>query len=149
MIIQFNWCELNSITKLPDSKIILMFCLYINKSNPLERKISNNHSMLQKKLHIGNSYSALSAQKYILNSRNGIFSNYICAEPQSYLTNCSFLHAKVAPQLKSDYLYILGQRSLNNHNNWVPEEYVEKHHLTNPFITHYKSKIIFTLEKPL
>jgi len=149
MIIQFNWCELNSITKLPDSKIILMFCLYINKSNPLERKISSSHALLQKKLHIGKNYLALSAQNFILESRNGLFSNYVCQEPQSYLTNCSFLHAKVPPQLKSDYLYILAQRSLNNYNNWIPEEYVEEHHLTNPFIKHHKSKIIFTLEKQL
>jgi hypothetical protein len=149
MIIQFNCCELDKIAKLPDSKLILIFCLYINRANMLERKISNNHNMLQNKLHIGNKYSALLTQKYIIESKNGLFSNYTCAEPQSYLTNCLFLHSKVSPQLKSDYLYILGQRSLNNYNNWVPDDYVEEHHLSNPFIQHYKSKIIFTLEKPL
>lgn len=149
MIIQFNWYELNKLTRIPENQIILMFCLYINRATPLVKRISSNHMMLQKKLHIKNVYSALLAQRLIIDSKNGIFSNYVCAEPQNYVTNCTFLHAKVPPYLKAQYLYMLGQRSLNNYNNWIPEDYVEPEQFSNPFVQHTNSKIIFTLEKQL
>lgn len=149
MIIQFNWYEINSITKIPESQIILMFCLYINKATPLVKRISSSHMMLQKKLHIKNVYSSLLSRKFIIDSTNGIFSNYVCNEPQNYVTNCSFLHAKVNPYIKAQYMYMLGQRSLNNYNNWIPEDYVEPELFNNPFVKHTNSKIIFTLEKQL
>jgi hypothetical protein len=149
MIIQFNWYELNSITRIPDSQVILMFCLFINKSNPLVPRIAGSHQILQKKLNIGNNYYALIHSKLILESKNGIFSNFRCEEPQSYLTNSSFLHSKTSPYLKSEYLYILSQRNLGNKNCWIPENYVETECWKNPFITHNKSKLNFTLEKQL
>jgi hypothetical protein len=105
--------------------------------------------MLRKKLNIGNNYYGLLHTKLIVDSKNGIFSNFYCKEPQNYLTNCSFLHSKVSAQKKADYMYILGQRSLNNFNNWIPDNYVEPEHWENPFIKHENSKIIFTLEKQL
>ena len=117
MIIQFNWYELTQTTKLAESQVILMFCLYINKHKPLVKRISSSHVMLRKKLNIGNNYYGLLHSKLIVDSKNGIFSNFYCKEPQNYLTNCSFLHSKVSAQKKADYMYILGQRSLNNFNN--------------------------------
>lgn len=149
MIIQFNWYELTQTTKLAESQVILMFCLYINRHKPLVKRISSSHFMLRKKLNIGNNYYGLLHTKLIVDSKNGIFSNFYCKEPQNYLTNCSFLHSKVSAQKKADYMYILGQRSLNNFNNWIPDNYVEPEHWENPFIKHENSKIIFTLEKQL
>jgi hypothetical protein len=149
MIVQFNWYELNNITRIPDCQVILIFCLYINKLNPEVKRISSSHHMLQKKLNISNNYYSLVHSKLILETRNGIFSNFKCAEPQSYITNCSFLHAKVSPFVKSEYLYILSQRSLGNKNCWVPENYVESDYWNNPFIKHNKPKLNFTLEKQL
>ena len=149
MIIQFNWYELTQTTKLAESQVILMFCLYINRHKPLVKRISSSHVMLRKKLNIGNNYYGLLHSKLIVDSKNGIFSNFYCKEPQNYLTNCSFLHSKVPAQKKADYMYILGQRSLNNFNNWIPDNYVEPEHWGNPFIKHENSKIIFTLEKQL
>ncbi len=149
MIVQFNWYELNSITRIPDCQVILIFCLYINRSNPLVPRIASSHHMLQKKLNIGNNYYSLIHSKLIVESKNGIFSNYQCREPQSYITNCSFLHKKTSPYLKSEYLYILSQRSLDNKNCWVPDNYVEENYWKNPFIKHENSKLKFTLEKQL
>jgi hypothetical protein len=149
MIVQFNWIELNKITRIPDCQTILMFCLYINKVSPTIKRISGNHLMLRKKLNISNNYYAIIHNKLIVESANGIFSNYTCAEPQGYLTNCSFLHAKVSPKVKSEYLYILSQRSLGNKNCWIPDNYVEPEYWKNPFIKHENSKIKFTLEKQL
>jgi hypothetical protein len=149
MIIQFNWYELNQITRIPDCHAILIFCLYINRASPTTKRIASNHLMLQKKLNIGKNYYTLIDRKLIIDSKNGIFSNFKCVEPQSYITNCSFLHAKTPARVKSEYLYILAQRSLNNLNTWVPENYVDSAYWKNPFIKHQNSKINFTLEKQL
>lgn len=149
MIIQFNWLELNQASKIPDCHVILLFCLYINRAVPEVRRISSSHDMLRKKLNISNNYSILLYKNLLINSPNGIFSNYSCKEPQSYLTNCSFLHAKVSPKAKSEYLYILSQRSLGTKNLWIPDTYVEPEYWKNPFIKHENSKIKFTLEKQI
>jgi hypothetical protein len=146
MSIQFNWYELNYTTRIPDAQVILLFCLYINKYKPLARRIASNHIMLQNKLHIRKNYYTIIYKNCIIEHRNGIFSNYTCIEPQSYLFNCSFLHARVPAQTKSEYMYILSQRSLNNRNNWIPEDYVEEKYWNNPFIEHKQSKLIFKLE---
>lgn len=149
MIIQFNWYELNKITRIPDCQVILAFCLFINRKNPDIKRIAGSHHMLKQKLNITNNYYALIHNKLILDCANGIFSNYECQEPQSYITNCSFLHAKVPPKIKCEYLYILSQRSLSNKNCWIPENYVEPEYWNNPFIKHENSKIKLTLEKQL
>ena len=141
MIVQFNWYELNKITRIPDCQVILTFCLFINRKNPDIKRISGSHHMLKQKLNIANNYYALIHNKLILDCANGIFSNYTCQEPQSYITNCSFLHAKVPARTKCEYLYILSQRSLGNKNCWIPENYVEPEYWNNPFIKHENSKI--------
>jgi hypothetical protein len=146
MSIQFNWYELNQITRVPDAQVILLFCLYINKYRPLAKRIASNHIMLRTKLHIQNNYYNIIHQKCIIEHRNGIFSNYTCIEPQSHVVNCSFVHAKVPAYLKCQYLYILSQRRLNSSNIWIPEDYVEPEYWNNPFIEHKQSKLIFKLE---
>jgi hypothetical protein len=146
MSIQFNWCEMISVSTLADAHVVLLFCLYANVYYPSNRRIASSHRMLQNKLHIGKNYYSLIASKFVIEHKNGLFSNFACTEPQSYLNNCSFVHSRVPAYLKSEYLHILSQRSINNTNNWIPEEYVEPKYWDNPFIERKQSKLIFTLE---
>lgn len=147
MNIQFNWYELTNASKLADAHVVLIFCLYANVYYPSNRRVASSHRMLQRKCHIGKDYYGLLPSKYLIEHYNGLFSNYECEEPQSYIRNCSFLHSRHPSYLKSQYLYMLSQRSINNTNYWIPEEYVTPKLWNNPFIERKNSKIIFTLEK--
>jgi hypothetical protein len=148
MIIEYNWHEFTTISSLPEGHMVLLFALYVNKSR-IDKKLSANETLLMKKLNIDLMPNSLIFSKRLIQTYNGIFSNYKCKEPQNYITNCSFLHSKYPSKLKSNYLYILGQRSLANKNTWIPKEYVDEEHHTNPFITLDQDKLIFKLEKQL
>lgn len=149
MIIQFGWDELHSIDSSPEAKLILLFCLYINRSNSLEKKIASSSYLLAKKLKISYIPPALITKRYVLQGRNGLFSNYVCREPQSYLTSMRFIHTDAPAKEKANYIYMLSQRSMNNTNNWIPREYVDDKLLNNRFIYTTPTKIYFLPEKQL
>jgi hypothetical protein len=142
MVIRYNWCEITSITKVPESQLILIFALCVGLNKPL----SGSLDLLKKKLFLDAIPSTLINYGYIGIHRTGIFSHYKTIEPQSYIRDCSFLHMRFSAKHKSDYLYILSQRSIINENNWIPEHYVEPQYHTNPLIRKIKDKIIFPLE---
>lgn len=149
MIIQFGWNELHNIDSTPEAKLILLFCLYINRASPLEKRIATDPYFLAKKLKIDFVPATLITRRFILQSRQGLFSNYVCKEPQSYLTSMKFIHTDAPAQEKVNYLYMLSQRAMNNPNNWIPREYVDEKLLTNRFIYTTTTKIIFLPEKQL
>ena len=150
MIIQFNWAEISGVSKVPENQLILALCMFINYLRPHDRKIAKSIDDLANKLKIDSVSSSLISKKLILNNYNGVISNYICAEPQNYTTNISFMYADVHVKHKTNYLYMLGQRTLNSKNRWIPDYYAEpKQYNTNPFITHTDNKIFFKLEKQL
>ncbi len=142
MVVRYNWCEITSITKVPESQLILMFALYVGTKKPL----SGSLELLRKKLHLDKMPSTLVNYGYIGVYNTGVFSHYKTIEPQSYIRDCSFLHMRFTAKEKSDYLYILSQRSIVSKNNWIPEHYVEQQYHTNPLIRKIKDKITFPLE---
>lgn len=150
MIIQFNWYEITAISKIPENQLILAMCMFINVVNPHERKLAKNIQQLQSKLKLKSVSTSLISKRLIINHYNGVISNYFCAEPQNYMTNVSFLYADVHVKHKTNYLHMLGQRTLTSKNNWIPSYYLEeKQYNTNPFITLQNNKIHFKLEKQL
>jgi hypothetical protein len=142
MIIQYNWYELNKLSSLPEGHVLTIFCLSIGINKPL----SYNPEILKKKLNINSIPNSLIANKVIIQYPHGIFANYITNEPQCYIRNCSFVHMRWSAQEKSDYLYILSQRSITNTNNWIPDYYIPTKYHTNPLIGREKGKITFPLE---
>lgn len=142
MIIRYNWYELNSISKLPESHVVLLFALYLGRHKPL----SANLGLLKSKLVLDSIPPALFQTRALTQYSTGIFSNFVTVEPQCYIRNCSFLHMRLPARIKADYIYILSQRSIANNNNWIPEYYIEPHHHLNPLITKVKDKITFPLE---
>lgn len=142
MITEYNWYELQTISKVPENQIVLMFALYIGAG----KKMSNNWEMLRYKLCLELIPRDLSTRKFVLKTDNGLFSNYKCNDPQNYVRNLSFLHSKVTAETKLEYLYILSQRRLNNPNNWIPEDYVEPEYRSNIFTYRRAGKIHFPLE---
>jgi hypothetical protein len=150
MIIQFNWYEISQISYIPESQLILAYCLFINTLNPHERKIARSVGDLKRKLKIDNISTSLISRNYILHHiRNGIISNYTCAEPQGYFTNVTFFSADVHVKHKTHYLYILSQRPISSKENWIPSYYVDDKYHKNPFITKINDKLYFTLEKKI
>lgn len=143
MVVQYNWYELNKISKLPEAHVITIFCLYVGIHKP----ISYSVEMLKKKLNIDAIPSGLIDNNIITQYHHGIFSNYITNEPQCYIRNCSFVHMRWSAKEKSDYLYILSQRSIKNTNDWIPDYYIPTKYHTNPFIARDRGKITFPLEK--
>lgn len=145
MITQYNWYELQTISKVPENQILLMFALYMG----FHKKMSNDPIMLRDKLYLEVVPKDLFSRKFLLRTKNGIFSNYQCADPQNYVTDMSFIHRKVPATTKLEYLYILSQRSLTNPNNWIPEDYVEPKYRNNVYTYRKNGNIYFPWEIPL
>jgi hypothetical protein len=142
MVIQYNWYELNKISKLPEVHVLLIFCLSIGTEKP----ISYNIDLLKQKLNIENIPNSLFSNNIITKYNHGIFCNYKTNEPQCYINNGAFVHMRWSAQYKSDYLYILSQRSIGNNNNWIPDYYIHRKYHTNPLVGRDKGKITFPLE---
>jgi hypothetical protein len=142
MNIQYNWYELNTLSKLPEAHVTLIFALYVGRHKPL----SANLSLLQSKLVLPSVPVSLFQKKVLTNYSTGIFTNYETIEPQCYIRNCSFVHMRFSARTKADYIYILSQRSISNENNWIPDYYIDPYYYTNPLITKIKNKITFPLE---
>lgn len=143
MVVQYNWYELNTISKLPEAHVLVIFCLAIGINKP----ISYSTDLLKKKLNIDTIPNSIFSRNIITQYNHGIFCNYKTNEPQCYVENISFVHMRLSAQVKSDYLYILSQRPIGNTNNWIPDYYIHRKHHNNPLIIKDKGKIIFPLEK--
>jgi hypothetical protein len=89
---EYNWYELQTISRAPENQIILMFALYVG----LHKKMSNSFELLRYKLAIDTLPVDLVTRRFILKTDNGIFSNYTCNDPQNYVKNLSFLHYKTS-----------------------------------------------------
>jgi hypothetical protein len=143
MVVQYNWQELESISSLPESKVLILFGLYTGTIKP----VSRNFELLKKKLHINLIPNRLLETKILVAYPSGIFFNYRTLEPQTYIKNCFFLHMRFPARIKAEYLYILSQRPIGNNLNRIPDYYIEPHLYTNPLITRHKGYITFPLEK--
>lgn len=141
-VTEYNWYELQTISRLPEDQILLMFALYVGFQN----RLGNCPIMIQNKLFLDKIYNGLFNRKFLIRTDQGIFSNYICSDPQNYVRNLSFIHSKVSPIVKLEYLYILSQRSLKNQNDWIPADYVEPQYHTNVFIYKRDGKLYFPWE---
>lgn len=142
MRVQFNWYELQNITRVPENQLLLIYALYVG----FEKRLSMDFTLLQSKLHIDAIYSDLFNRRFLIKTDYGIFSNYVCNDPQNYINNISFIHKKVSPIIKLEYIYILSQRNLKNPNNWIPEDYVEPQYRNNLFVYSRDYKIHFPME---
>jgi hypothetical protein len=143
MVVQYNWYELNKLSTLPEGHVLIIFCLSVGVHKP----ISYDPTLLKKKLNIELIPNSLIDNRAIVQFNHGIFANYITNEPQCYIKNCSFVHMRWSAQDKSDYLYILSQRSIANKNDWIPDYYIPTKYHNNPLIGREKGKITFPLEK--
>jgi hypothetical protein len=142
MVIQYNWYELNKISTLPDTHVLIIFCLSIGVDKPISYSIK----LLKQKLNIESIPNSLFSNNIITQYPHGIFCNYKTNEPQCYIRNTSFVHMRWSSQDKSDYIYILSQRSIANTNSWIPEYYIPQKYHNNPLIGREKGKITFPLE---
>lgn len=142
MTILYNWYELNNISVLPESHVLMIFCLSVNQDRP----ISHSTRLLRKKLNIETIPNSIIQKNVIIQYDHGIFTTLKTKEPQCYINNTSFVHMRLSAQIKSDYLYILSQRSIANKNNWIPDYYIPLKYHTNPLIAREKGKITFPLE---
>lgn len=126
-----------------DAQVVLTFALAAGK----DRVISTNFTSLRQKLHIATVPQFLFTKGYLQKYPNKIVSRFQILEPQCYMTNPGWLHYQVSSKIKSDYLHILGQRSISNSEKQFPEYYVEAQYRKNPLITHADRMIKLTLEK--
>jgi len=141
-MIQFNWIELNKISTLPEAHVILLFGLYVG----INKRMSASTQLLKNKLNVKLIPNRLLTDSYLLNYQQGVFSNYKTIEPQCYVKNCSFLHLKLDPKTKSDYIYILSQRPIGDTTHYIPKYYLEPQLQLNPLVERTKDKIILPLE---
>lgn len=126
-----------------DAEILLTFALAIGPN----KIISNNFYNLKQKLHIDSFPNFLITKGYFDKYPDKIVSRFTIEEPQCYMTNASWLHYPLPSIIKSDYLHILGQRSLDNKTRFFPEYYLEERYRKNPLINHSDRKIKLILEK--
>lgn len=144
MSILLNTFEIKKASrKSTDAEVILTFALCFGIGNV----ISSNFLLLKRKLHIKSVPEHLFINGHLKKYRNLIVSNFSIKEPQCYMSNPKWLHYNISSKEKSDYLYILGQRSLQNKNRFIPEYYVEEQYWKNPLIKHSDRKLTFILEK--
>lgn len=127
----------------PDAEVLLTFALAVGPN----RVISTNFTSLRDKLNISSVPQFLFTKGYLERFPTTIVSRFYLEEPQCYMTNPGWLHYKLPAKIKSDYLHILGQRSLSNSSNCFPEHYVDELYWKNPLITHADRMIKLTLEK--
>jgi len=127
-----------------DVEVLLTFCA----TQKVGAVIAKSEISLQNKLNIKYIPRYLYTKGYLeYKHPNNIVSYFKIHEPQSYMINPSWLHYNVSSKIKSDYIHILGQRSISNTNNFIPDHYVDKIYWKNPLICHADRKIKFILEK--
>ena len=144
MRILLNVLEIKKAAKnISDAEILLTFALAVGPN----KIISTNFTLLKDKLHIRSVPEFLFTKGYLQKYPNKIVSRFTIEEPQCYMTNPSWIHYNIPSKIKSDYLHILGQRSLANTTKIIPEYYLDSYYWSNPLITHVDRKIKFTLEK--
>lgn len=127
----------------PDAEVLLTFALAAGK----DRIISTSFEVLKQKLHISYIPEFLFIKGYLQRYPNKIVSRFEIEEPQCYMSSPGWLHYNISSKIKSDYLHILGQRSMNSNHNYFPEHYVDERYWKNPLITHADRMIKLTLEK--
>jgi len=144
MSILLNTLEIKKAAKYNfDAEVLLTFALSVGYN----RVISNSFLTLKTKLHITNIPEHLFINGHLKKYGKKIVSRFTIQEPQCYMNNPSWLHYNISSKTKSDYLYILGQRSLHNKNRFIPEHYVEDRYWKNPLIKHSDRIITLILEK--
>ena len=142
--ILLNILEIKKAAKnIKDAEILLTFALAIGPN----KIISNNFYNLKEKLKIDNFPQFLITKGYFDKYPDKIVSRFTIEEPQCYMTNGSWLHYSLPSNIKSDYLHILGHRSLDNKNRFLPDYFVDTKYHKNPLINHSDRKIKLILEK--
>lgn len=127
-----------------DAEVLLAFCA-TQKPGTL---IARDERSLQRKLNITYIPRELYNKGYLDYEPPGnIVSYFKIREPQCYMVNALWLHYNVSSKIKSDYLHILGQRSIDNKKRFIPDYYVDKAYWKNPLVCHADRKIKFILEK--
>jgi len=126
-----------------DAEVLLTFALAVGKNCV----ISTSFESLRQKLYISYIPEYLFTKGYLQRYPNKIVSRFEIQEPQCYMTSPGWLHYNISSKIKSDYLHILGQRSMHSNQNYFPEHYVDERYWKNPLITHADRMIKLTLEK--
>lgn len=143
MIIQFNWCEIKSISDDPVDQLILLLCQTVRQDDVL----AHSYTSLRYRLKIKYINNKLIDNGYIEESEAGIIPKYKTEEPQSYFINPSFLYGTSNPIQKTDYAHILSQRHLRNKNTYIPLKYVASKYHKNIFTFVKNHQIHLPLEK--
>jgi hypothetical protein len=127
-----------------DAEVLLAFCA----SKKVGSVIAKDEVSLQRKLNIKYIPRHLYNKGYLQYKPTGnIVSYFRIHEPQCYMTNYLWLGYNVSSKIKSDYLHILGQRSIANNNRFIPDYYIDEIYWKNPLICHADRKINLILEK--
>lgn len=146
-MLYFNYEELKFYSKNDKNGIIiLLFSSYFK----LKTKIATNSNSLVHKLYVNYIPASLfSLNCLIRSSKTGsnIYNNYRCINRQGYINNLAFIHKKISVEDKHDYIYLLSQRRISEHINYIPDYYVEPRFIKNPLILHKNKHIHFHLEE--
>lgn len=139
----FNWNELKIAGEGQfESILILAYCIKIGYNNI----IANSSNHLFKLLNINKIPQRLFVKKYLVTNKGKIISHFKCQEPQSYFNNSYFLTARCLPAQKIKYLFMLGHRSINELNSFIPVDYIDEKHHNNLFIKIRNKKLYFIPE---
>jgi hypothetical protein len=144
-IIVLNVLEIKTLAQNnADAEVLLTFCA----SNEVGSVLAKDEISLQRKLNIKYIPRHLYNKGYLQYKPPGnIVSYFSIHEPQCYMINSSWLTYNVSSKVKSDYLHILGQRSITNKKRFIPDYYIDQVYWKNPLICHVDRKIKFILEK--
>ena len=144
MVTLFNYYELKNKGKTYEGILILTYCL----TRPYGSRLSIDADGIRRKLHIEVIPAHLFRLGYLVVHKNGIFNAFRLNEVQSYFTNDSFLFLKnVSIHKKIEYLYILGQRRINDNNTFFPRYYLTAKQQQNPLILNVEEQTHLTMER--
>jgi hypothetical protein len=143
MVTLFNYYELKNKGKTYEGILILAYCL----TQPYMSRLSIDADGIRRKLHIDIVPPHLFRLGYLKVHKNGIFNCFRIKEPQSYFNNGSFLSIKIPIHKKIEYLYILGQRRINDDNIFFPRYYLTEKQQQNPLILNVGEQTQLIMEK--
>lgn len=141
---EFNWYDITTKVKDPNSQLILCYCELVGKNVFLGK----DYTALVKRLNLEYVQKQLFEPelKYLIQKDDGIYSHYITDEPQCYFNNSQFLFGTSSVQEKVDYLHILSQRPIGANRNWIPSRFIKPQYYNNIFIQKKHDRINLPME---
>jgi len=140
----FNWNELKRDAGNNNEGILILLTAQLVGYN---KKIGYGGNHLMAKLKIHSIPPIIFRRNFLFVQKQGIYSRYRCADPQSYFTNKDFISTAHPVKHRVEYLYMLAQRPISVKDTFIPKHYVPERLWKNPFIEIDDEKIHFITER--